>query len=210
LERGDAGMSNAGRIGLTGGIACGKSTVAAMLAARGARIVDADRIARDVVEPGKPAFRRVVERFGQAVVGPDGVLDRKALGRIVFADEQKRRELESIVHPFILQEIEYQSEIAQSETPGLPVIVDVPLLFELGMKDRFEEVVLVYAPEHIQLQRLMRRDGLDAEEARRRLAAQWPIERKRLLADVVIDNSGTLTDTERQVEAYWRKKGWTR
>lgn len=203
-------MDNAGRIGLTGGIACGKSTVAAMLAARGARVIDADRIARDVVEPGKPAFRRVVERFGQAVVGPDGALDRKALGRIVFADAEKRKELEAIVHPFILQEMECQARIAQSETSGMPVVLDVPLLFELGMKDWFEEVVLVYAPEHLQLERLMQRDGLDAEEARRRLAAQWPIERKRRLADVVIDNSGSLADTERQVDAYWRKKGWPR
>ncbi|GAB2722665.1 dephospho-CoA kinase [Paenibacillus thermoaerophilus] len=193
------------RIGLTGGIACGKSTVAAMLAARGAAIIDADRVAREVVEPGKPALAAVAAEFGPGVLDENGGLNRKALGAIVFADAKKRRKLESILHPAIRERMDKLAEEAEARDPDAIVIADIPLLYESGLQDRYERVLVVYVPPEIQLRRLMERDKLSEAEARSRLAAQWPIDRKRELADDVIDNSGTLEETERQLDAWWRK-----
>jgi len=194
-------------IGLTGGIACGKSTVSAMLVRRGAALVDADRIAREVVEPGSPVLSRVALRFGQAVLLPDGALDRKALGRLVFGDEAARKDLEALLHPPIRALMRERMEAFEREQPRRLVVVDVPLLYESGLAAMFEEVLLVYAPREVQLARLIGRDGLDATEAAKRLEAQLPIEAKRALADCVIDNSGTLEETERQVALFWQRKG---
>jgi dephospho-CoA kinase len=194
-------------IGLTGGIACGKSTVAAMLVRRGAQLIDADRLAREVVEPGSPALARVAERFGPEVLQPDGSLDRKKLGEIVFRDEAARKDLESILHPPIRALMRARMEELERLMPDKPVVVDVPLLFESKLQSYFQETLLVYIPRELQLKRLQARDGLTAEQAERRLAAQMPIEEKRKLADAVIDNSGTLEETERQVDEYWVRKG---
>jgi dephospho-CoA kinase len=189
-------------IGLTGGIATGKSVVAAMLAARGATVVDADELAREVVRPGEPALSAITQRFGDSVLQADGTLDRSRLGDIVFADEQSRRDLERITHPRIAALM--QERIVAAVTHDAPAaIVDIPLLFENHREDSFEGVLLVWAPAALQMERMTQRDGLDHESAARRLAAQLPIDDKRDRATWVIDNSGTLDETRRQVDAWW-------
>jgi len=189
-------------IGLTGGIATGKSTVARMLAERGATVIDADELARRVVEPGQPAYAAVVERFGAEVVNPDGTLDRGRLGAVVFADPNARRDLERITHTRIGELM--QRRIADAFAHDAPVaVVDIPLLYEATRDDMFEGVLLVYAPRASQLRRMVSRDGFSEAEAIARLDAQLPIESKRDLATWVIDNGGDLRDTERQVAAWW-------
>jgi dephospho-CoA kinase len=189
-------------IGLTGGIATGKSTVARMLTDRGATVVDADELARRVVEPGQPAYAAVVERFGPEVVNADGTLDRGRLGAVVFADPDARRDLERITHGRIGELM--QRRIADAVAHDAPVtVVDIPLLYEATRDDMFEGVLLIYAPRAEQLRRMMLRDGFSESEATARLDAQLPIESKRNLATWVIDNGGDLRDTERQVAAWW-------
>jgi dephospho-CoA kinase len=194
-------------IGLTGGIASGKSTVARMLVESGAALVDADRIAREIVEPGQPPLAQIVERFGQAVLHEDGTLNRKKLGEIVFADEAKRKALEAITHPAIRAVMRERMDKLQREAPNRLVVVDVPLLYESGLQSLFEEVMVVYVPRSVQLERLMKRDGLSKADAERRLNAQMDIEEKKRLADIVIDNSGSLEDTALQLERFRKAKG---
>jgi dephospho-CoA kinase len=193
-------------IGLTGGIACGKSTVAAMLVRRGAILIDADQIAREVVLPGSPALALVAERFGQGVLQEDGSLNRKALGEIVFRDAAARKDLEGLLHPRIRALMHERMEEAERQTPDKLVVVDVPLLFESKLAPMFEETLLVYIPKELQLMRLQARDGITLQQAESRLAAQMPIDDKRRLADRVIDNSGSIAETERQVDEYWLRK----
>ncbi len=175
-----------------------------MLEARGAAIVDADRIAREVVLPGRPALLDIRETFGEDVIAPDGTLDRKRLGSIVFGDESARRKLEAITHPRIRAEMARQMSEWNEKEPDRLVVADIPLLYESGLDKlyAFEDVLVVYVPREVQLERLMARDGMSREDAERRIDAQMPIEEKRKRADVVIDNSGSLAETERQVEAY--------
>jgi dephospho-CoA kinase len=189
-------------IGLTGGIATGKSTVAGLLGARGAVIVDADRIAREVVEPGTPGQAAVTAAFGAAVLRGDGSIDRERLGAIVFGDAEQRRRLEAITHPLIRDVMASRIAEAMAQDPPL-IAVDIPLLFESGRDADFPEVLLVATDAATQLRRLRERDDLDETAARQRLAAQLPIETKRGRATWVIDNSGTLDDTARQVAAFW-------
>lgn len=190
-----------GVIALTGGIATGKSTVAAMLAQRGARVVDADLLAREVVAPGTEGLAEVVARFGREVLGGDGGLDRDRLGAIVFADPEQRRALEAITHPRI--RVLTAERIAQALADDVPlVVVDIPLYFETA-RDGMMPVLLVYADEPTQLRRLMERSGLDEVAARRRIEAQLPIDEKRSRATWVIDNSGDIAATERAVAAWW-------
>ena len=191
-------------IGLTGGIATGKSTVAAMLAARGAAVVDADRIAREVVEPGTTGLEAVARAFGPEVVTASGELDRARLAGIVFGDSESRRRLEALTHPLILARIADQVAGLILSEPAL-IAVAVPLLFAGGRQSDFPGgVLLVYADAATQLRRLHERDGLGDEAARQRLAAQLPIERKRELATWVIDNGGRRADTEAAVNLWWR------
>jgi dephospho-CoA kinase len=190
-------------IGLTGGIGSGKSTVAAMLAGRGASVVDADLLAREVVEPGTPALAEIAAEFGPGVLLPDGRLDRPALGAIVFADAARRERLNAITHPRVGALM--QSRIAEALASDAPlVVVDVPLLFEGGRQELFEGVLLVWVPAEMQARRLVERDGMREDDARARIAAQMPIDDKRALADWVVDNSGVPAATERQVDAWWR------
>ena len=200
------GAEEAVNIGLTGGIASGKSTVSAQLAELGAAVVDADRIAREIVEPGSPILADIATRFGQALLLPDGSLDRKALGAIVFADEGKRKELESIMHPAIRAIMKQRMTELERDQPTRLVVVDVPLLFESGLAPMFERTLLVYVPPATQLQRLMARDGSTEEEAASRLQSQMPIDRKRELADIIIDNSGSLERTKEQILRFWQGK----
>ena len=189
-------------IGLTGGIATGKSTVARMLAARGAAIVDADLLAREVVEPGEPALGEICAEFGDSVLDAEGRLDRAALGRVVFADSARRRRLEEITHPRIVARM--QERIADAlATAAALVVVDIPLLLEGGRASMVEGVLLVYVEPLTQLRRLVERDRISEDEARRRLAAQMPIDEKRGLATWVVDNSGSVADTEAQVDRWW-------
>ncbi|GMK39029.1 dephospho-CoA kinase [Paenibacillus sp. CCS19] len=191
------------RIGLTGGIACGKSTVSAMLTELGAHIVDADRVAREVVLPGEPALQAIVEKFGQAVLSEDGTLNRPALGSIVFGQAERLRELEAITHPAIRQRMREQMEQAERLEANPIIVADIPLLLETKQQSSYEGVIVVYVPHHVQLERLMNRNGLSAEEAERRIGLQMDIEQKRSMADWVIDNSGTLEETRKQVQQLW-------
>ena len=194
-------------VGLTGGIACGKSTVAGMLVRRGALSIDLDQIAREVVLPGSPVLARVVDCFGQGILNEDGSLNRKALGEIVFNDPNARKKLESIMHPPIRALMKERMAALEQAHPDRLVVVEVPLLYESGLQAMFDEVMVVYVPRDMQLARLRDREGLSPEQAEKRLNAQLPIEDKKKWADVVIDNSGTLEQTERQVDEYWKRKG---
>lgn len=190
-------------VGLTGSIATGKSTVSRMFAHLGARVIDADLLAREVVMPGQPAYARIVEEFGPQVVQEDGSLDRKALGASVFADAAKRKRLEEITHPAIgLRQQRILSVLDEEAFEGV-VIWDAALLFEGGGVAKMDRVVVVYADPETERRRLMERDGLSDADARARIASQMPIAEKAKLAHHVIDNSGTREETERQVRAVY-------
>ena len=198
-------------IGLTGGIASGKSTVAAMLHRRGLPLIDADQLAREVVAPGTPAWHEILEVFGQPFRLPDGAINRKALGELVFADPQARKRLEAIVHPRIsvlrqqkLQELQHAYVSAGKPLP-LAIVYDIPLLFETGQQHTVDQIWVVWIPREMQIERLMKRNGLTRREAEIRLEAQLPLDEKRQWADVVIDNSRSLAETEQQVEAAWQR-----
>jgi len=195
-------------IGLTGGIATGKSTVSALLVNKGALLVDADAIAREVMLPGHPVLAAVAEHFGQAVMLADGTLDRKKLGDIVFRDPSQRKALNDITHPAIREEIRERMAVLQREHPDKLVVVDIPLLFESGLEHMVERVMVVYAPESVQLERLMLRNQFTAEEASARIRSQMDIEEKKRKADIVIDNSGDVEETKRQVDRFWLQAGY--
>lgn len=189
-------------VGLTGGIASGKSTVVAVLRRLGCPIIDADQLARQVVQPGQPALAEIAEAFGAAVLNPDGTLNRKALGAVVFADPAARKRLEAMTHPRIAQL--RGAILAILREQGARVVVnDIPLLYETHSEGLYDQVWVVWVDRDTQVGRLMARDGIGREEAERRLAAQMPLDAKRALADVVIDNSGSREDTERQVQSAW-------
>ena len=184
------------RVGLTGGVASGKSTVSAILAELGATVIDADQLAREVVEPGTPGLAAVVEEFGEEMLGDDGGLDRAALGAVVFADEQKRRRLEGILHPLIRE----RSKQIEAEAPSDGLVVhDIPLLAESGQADRFEAVIVVDVPEETQVERMTGQRGWTEEDARSRVAAQASREDRRAIATYVIDNTGTRDDLRERV-----------
>lgn len=191
-------------IGLTGNIASGKSTVANMLAEHGATIIDADVLAREAVEPGTPAFRQIVERWGDSVVAPDGTLDRAVLRRIVFDDRHELDALNAIVHPHVASLRDARMSEA-SERGDDVVIYVVPLLFEHNMTQDFDRIVLVDAPRPIRLDRLLHTRGLDPTEAMNMIAAQMPAELKRARADMVIENTGSLADLRERVEEVWEQ-----
>ena len=187
--------------GLTGGIGTGKSTVAAVFAEAGAVIIDADEIARDVVAKGRPAWCRIVAHFGRDVLLPDGDIDRKKLGTIIFNDTRQKARLDRIVHPHVIAETEQQLKEIERLQPQAVVILDVPLLIEAGMDRDLDEVIVVYAPEAVQLKRLMRRNRLTAAEGLSRIRSQMPIEEKKGRATVVIDNSASPAITRKRVLA---------
>jgi dephospho-CoA kinase len=189
--------------GLTGGIGSGKSTVAAMLADRGAVIVDADQLAREAVVAGSPGFLAVVERFGPGVVGPDGGLDRAALAALVFADADALGDLNGIVHPRVRAAI--AERVAQLEGSDAVVVLEIPLLVESGRSYGTSIVIVVDCPEEVALRRVVEGRGLDLEDARRRMAAQVSRADRLAVADLVIDNSGTRDELERQVDEVWAR-----
>jgi dephospho-CoA kinase len=185
-------------VGLTGGIGVGKSTVAAMFAARGAAVVDADRISRKLQEPGEPCHDAIIAAFGRAILDPAGRIDRKRLGERVFADPARRTALEAIMHPAIWAACE--AEIRAAADAGRAVcVVEAALILETGQRGRFQRIVVVTAPTEVQVTRLAHARGLTEAAARQRLAAQWPNADKARQADHVIDNGGDLAATEAQV-----------
>ncbi|MDT0121976.1 dephospho-CoA kinase [Paenibacillus sp. RRE4] len=194
-------------IGLTGGIATGKSSVSAYLASKGALLIDADVIAREVMLPGHPVLSAAVQRFGQAILNEDGTLDRKKLGSIVFQHPEERKALEAITHPAIRKEMRERAAAYELNHPDKLVVSDIPLLYESGLEDGFTEVMVVYVPRAVQLERLMNRDQMTQADAEARIAAQMDIERKKERADIVIDNSGSWAQTEKQLELFLTHKG---
>lgn len=194
-------------IGLTGGIATGKSSVSRYLVSLGAILIDADQIAREVMLPGHPVLAAVIERFGQAVLNEDGTLHRKKLGEIVFGNAAELKALNDITHPAIRLQMQERMRMFEQEQPDKLVVSDIPLLYESGLSEQFEQVMVVYVPAEIQLKRLMERDGISEADALSRLNAQMDIEEKKRRADIVIDNSGTMEETKAQIIKFWHDKG---
>jgi dephospho-CoA kinase len=190
------------RIGLTGGIGSGKSSVSRLLGEHGAVIVDADAIAREVVAPGTPGLAAIVEAFGAAVLAADGSLDRPRLAAVVFADPEARGTLDGIVHPLVRARAR---ELEAAAPPGAVVVHDVPLLAETGQGSAYDVVVVVEADPDMRVARLVER-GLTAEDARARIAVQATDEERRAIADVVLDNSGTPEELAQQVERFWQER----
>jgi dephospho-CoA kinase len=188
------------RVGLTGGIGAGKSEVSRRLARYGAVVVDADAIAREVVEPGTDGLAEVVAAFGREVLLPDGGLDRARLGDVVFGDPEARRRLNAIVHPRVGQRM---AELDQAAGPDAIVVHDVPLIAENGRSDAYDMVVVVDAPPRTQIERLTRSRDMTREQAQARMAAQASREQRLAIADIVIDNSGSLAELDRQVGDLW-------
>lgn len=191
-------------IGITGGLGTGKSTVAAMFAQRGAAVIDADHIAHEVMAPGAPVWRGVVRAFGRAVLAADGTVDRRRLAQLVFADAGKRARLERLVHPAVLKEIRQQLAAMRRAKQVRVVVVEVPLLFEVGADRLVNVTVVVTAPEAVQRRRLKAKFGWSEREVRSRIRAQWDLSAKVALADYVVHNGGRVQDTRRQVEYLWQ------
>lgn len=192
-------------VGITGGIATGKTTVCNMLKEMGAPLIDFDQIAREVVEPGRPAWNKIVDYFGRQILMEDNHIDRKRLSSIVFADIEKRKRLEALVHPEMYGEFVRQINEIARESPGAIILVAAPLLIELNMQYRFHKVVVVYTSKETQIKRLMKRDNITREQAENILKAQIPIDEKCGYADFVINNEGSLENTRKQVKELWEK-----
>ena len=191
-------------VGLTGGIGSGKSEVSRRLAALGATVIDADQVAREVVDVGTPGLRQVVEEFGPGVLRADGSLDREGLGRIVFADPDRLARLNAIVHPLVGERIATIMAGLERDHPDAVVVYDVPLLVENKLQDSYDVVVVVAAQPQTQLRRLVEQRGMSEDDARARIAAQAPLADKLAVADLVITNDGDLGALDAQVGQVWR------
>lgn len=194
-------------LGLTGSIATGKTTASNFFRDAGFPVIDADYAARVVVEPGQPGLKAIEDYFGSEFIFPNGVLDRKKLGKIIFADKSKREKLNGLLRQPIRQWMADEKAKYIAEGHEL-IIMDIPLLFEGGYQDECDEILVVYISETVQLDRLMARDGIDSVEAFQRMTSQMSIERKADMADVVIDNSGTIAETHQQLSAWLGIKGF--
>jgi len=192
-------------IGLTGNIACGKSVVASMLEDLGAKVIDADDIARSVVEPNEPAWKEIVETLGKDVLNQDDTINRKKLGEIIFNDVEKRKILNDITHPKIIEKLRETVETHKNEKVEV-VIIEAALIVEKGgLTDLIESLIVVTSDEESQIERLTKRNGLSREEALSRINSQMPISEKALHADYIIDNSGTIDKTENQAKNIWHE-----
>ncbi|WP_282173616.1 dephospho-CoA kinase [Cytobacillus firmus] len=191
-------------VGLTGGIASGKSTVSSLLIKKGYTVIDADIEARSAVEKGEEAYQEIVRHFGERILLNDGSIDRAELGSIIFHDETERKALNRIVHPAVRKRMTAKKEQAISRKEQL-IILDIPLLFESKLQYMCDKTLLVYADEDIQLQRLMQRNQLSEKEAMARIQSQMPLKDKKALADAVIDNNGTIEETEKQLWGIFKK-----
>ncbi len=188
-------------VGLTGGVATGKSTVAKMFKQCGAVVIDADELAHDVVKPGKPAWREIVKTFGKTVLNADSTLNRRELGAVVFRNQTKRRRLERIIHPRVAREQTRLTKQAARKDPHAVVIYDVPLLFEADIDKRVDRTIVVTADQKTQIARLKKRNGLSRAEAIRRIKSQMPLSKKIHLADIVIDGTRPRQDTVKAIRA---------
>jgi len=206
MERGPCGRSVPMlNVGLTGGIATGKSTVVRMLVKRGARVIDHDGLVHTLQEPGQSVWKRIIETFGRDILDADERIDRKKLGALVFDNEERRKVLEGIVHPAVLEEAQrLRDEIAHEDRQAI-VLSDIPLLLEVGMQDLFDLILLVYAPPDVQIRRVVKRNKMTREEAEARLRAQMPIDEKLKFADLAIRNDGTMRDLEERVDEVWQE-----
>ena len=193
------------KVGLTGSIAVGKSFVLGVLSELGCRVLDADATAREVVAAGTPGLKAVVEAFGAKVLTPAGELDRAKLGSLVFADEQQRLRLNSVLHPFIITAQDEQILVWENEDPDGIAVIDAALMIESGGYRRFDKLIVVHCRPEVQLQRLMMRDGLGREEAGKRIAAQLPQEEKKKFADFLVDTSDGFEEARQQTEAVFRE-----
>lgn len=191
-------------IGLTGGIASGKSTVSNMMRNWGCPIIDADIIAKEAVDPGKPALEKIITAFGPDILKEDGTLDRPKLGSIIFQDAKKREILNNIVHPAVREQMLKERDEAK-ENGAQAVVLDIPLLFESKLAHFADVTLLVYTDEDVQLKRLMERNGYTAEEASVRISSQMPLSEKKAMADEVINNNGSLTETKEQLKRLFQK-----
>jgi dephospho-CoA kinase len=190
------------KIAITGGVGTGKSTVARMFKELGAEVLDADAVARDAVAVGAPAWQELRRLYGEEFFNPDGTLNRSRLAQLVFADPEARRRLDALIHPLVAQKL--QAQFADLERRGVElVLVEVPLLFETGREAAFDRVIVVAAPEALQIQRLRGRDRRGEAEIRGILSAQWPLADKVARADYVVDNGGSRRNTARQVKNIW-------
>lgn len=184
--------------GLTGGIASGKSTVSSFFRDMGAFIIDADKIAHELVKKDCPAWQEIVKYFGEKILLPDREINREFLGNIIFNNPDEKQKLNSIVHPLVFREMESRKKNIEANNPDALVIKDIPLLFESKHHLNVSPIILVYVPEQVQLQRLMKRNSLSKPDAMSRICSQMPIEEKKVLADLIIDNSGNFEDTRRK------------
>lgn len=187
-------------IGLTGGIATGKSTVANIFKGLGSAVIDIDGIAREVVMPGTKAYQEIVAAFGRKVLNPGQDINRTRLAHLIFKDRALREKLNKITHPAIIKEMKRRAGIVSSS-----VVVDVPLLFEANLNNLFDKIIVVQCSQETQIKRLRKRDNLSTEEARQKIASQLSLEAKAKRADFVIDNNGTFEETERQVKRIWEE-----
>jgi dephospho-CoA kinase len=197
-------MASGPVVGLTGGIGSGKSTVAAMLAELGAHVIDADRVGHDVYRPGTEGFARVVDAFGRDVVAADGTIDRRVLGARVFADPAELRRLNALVHPLIGDEIRRRLEAVRADDGGRPIVVEAAIMIEAGWRF-FDRIWVVVVKPETAIARIAASRGLDRAEIERRIAAQLSNDERRRIADVVIENDGTLAELRAQVEAAWSR-----
>lgn len=191
-------------VGLTGSIATGKSTVVEWFKTKHVPVIDADQIAREIVEPGKPILMRLKETFGEAIIQTDGSLDRALLGQMIFNDDTLRQKLDDLMHPAIVKEMVARRDKYLNQNEPL-IILDIPLLFEGGLPDLVDRVIVVYTTESVQLERLMNRNKLSKQEATQRIKTQWSIEKKKALATDVIDNNGSIEETYQQCDALYQK-----
>ena len=191
-------------VGLTGGIASGKSTVSDILEELGAPLIDFDLIARQVVEPGTHGFEAIVNYFGKQILTENGTLDRKKLSKIIFQDFEKRKKLESFTHPLIYEEFFKQINAIAKKDPDAVIQVSIPLLIELNMQYAFDNLIIVYVSQKIQVERLAQRDGISIKEAANILKSQLPIDEKVGFANFIINNENTIKETRKQVNKVWR------
>jgi len=192
-------------VGLTGGVATGKSTVAGLFHRCGALVIDADQLARQVVEPGKPAWRDIVRTFGKSILRSDGSIDRQALGAIVFQSPRKLRRLEQMIHPRVARLQTRLTKTIAERRPNAVVIYEVPLLFEAGVDARVDEIIVVSADRRTQIERLTRRTGLPRAQVLRRINSQMPLARKRRMAGIVLDGTMPLSKLKRMVGRLYRE-----
>lgn len=196
-------------IGLTGGIASGKTTAANYLQELGAKVISADEISREIMKKGRPAWQKVVEEFGRSILKEDGELDRSRLGKIVFNDSSKLKLLEKITHPLIINEMEKKiAEIRKQDEKAnrkLVIVLEIPLLFEIGLMEMVDQVWVVFVDQSTQIERVMERDGLSPVQARSRIEAQIPMTRKKELADVVIDNTSSRVELKNRINNLWQQ-----